>query len=233
LRVLVAGAAGLVGAAIVRALAASEAVREIVVTSRSKARLSGLLRDLGVRPVAVIPLVVDARITCDGLALRAAIERTVPHVDVAIASLGAGVPDGRRLADISRAAYDALMAEMLGAHVAFATATLPLLTDDGFYLGIGGGAAYAPMHGGGVISIAAAAQTMMTRVLASENERPGVRIRELVIDAAVRPQATPSHRGAIEPDEVGVVVEELLRNGSSTWPRIETDGPIIRMRPAK
>jgi len=88
------------------------------------------------------------------------------------------------------------------------------------------------MHGGGVISIAAAAQTMMTRVLSSENERPGVRIRELVIDAAVLPRDTPKRPGTIEPDEIGVVVEELLRNGSTTWPRIETDGPIIRMRPA-
>jgi NAD(P)-dependent dehydrogenase (short-subunit alcohol dehydrogenase family) len=232
-RVLVAGGTGLVGAGIVRALAASAAVSEIVVTSRSEVRLSRLLRDLGTRHVDVVPLVVDAGITCDGVALRAAIERSLPNIDVAIASLGAGVPDGRRLVDISRPTYDALMAEMLGAHVAFATATLPLLTDDGFYLGIGGGAAYAPMRGGGVISIAAAAQTMMTRVLSAENERPRVRIRELVIDAPVLPHETPKRRGTIEPGEVGVVVEELLRNGSSTWPRIETDGPIIRMLPAQ
>lgn len=233
MRVLVAGGTGLVGAAIVRALASSDVVSEIVVTSRSEARLSGLLRDLGTPPVDVIPLIVDAGITCDGVALRAAIERTMPNVDVAIASLGAGVPDGRRFADLSRAAYDALMAEMLGAHVAFATATLPLLTDDGFYLGIGGGAAYAPMRGGGVISIAAAAQTMMTRVLAAENERPRVRVRELVIDASVLPHETPKRRGTIEPAEIGVVVEELLRNGSSSWPRVETDGPILRLRPVE
>ncbi len=233
MRVLVAGGTGLVGAGIVRALAASAAVSEIVVTSRSEARLSRLLRDLGTRPVDIIPLVVDAGITGDGVALRAAIERRLPNIDVAIASLGAGVPDGRRLVDLSRAAYDALMAEMLGTHLAFAVATLPLLTDEGMYLGIGGGAAYAPMRGGGVISVAAAAQTMMTRVLSAENERPRVRIRELVIDAPVLPHETPKRGGTIEPDEVGIVVEELLRNGSSTWPRIETDGPIIRMRPAQ
>ncbi len=233
MRVLVAGGTGLVGGAILRVLAASDAVREIVVSSRSEARLSELLRDLGTRKVDVIPLVVDAEVARDGVALRAAIERTLPNMDVAIASLGAGAPDGRRFADLSRAAYDALMAEMLGAHVAFATATLPLLTDDGVYLGIGGGAAYAPMHGGGVISIAAAAQTMMTRVLAAENERPRVRIRELVIDAPVLPREAPKRRGTIEPDEIAFVVEELLRNGSIKRPRIETDGPIMRMRPAE
>jgi NAD(P)-dependent dehydrogenase (short-subunit alcohol dehydrogenase family) len=179
----------------------------------------------------VTPLVVDADVTGDGEALRAAIERTMPKPDVAIASLGSGEPDGARFADLSRAAYDAIMAEMLGAHVAFATATLPLLTDDGIYLGIGGGAAYAPMRGGGAISIAAAAQMMMTRVLAAENARPGVRIRELVIDAPVVARETPKRRGTISPDEVGFVVEELLRSGSTTRPRIETEGSILRMRP--
>jgi NAD(P)-dependent dehydrogenase (short-subunit alcohol dehydrogenase family) len=202
-----------------------------VVTSRSEARLAALFRDIGSVAVDVIPLVVDGHVSGDCLALRTVIERTVPNVDVAIASLGGGEPDGRRLADLSRAAFDTLMAEMLGAHVAFATATLPLLTDDGMYLGIGGGAAYAPMQGGGAISIAAAAQMMMTRVLAAENDRPGVRIRELVIDAPVVPRETPKRRGTIAPDEVGVVVEELLRNGSTARSGIETKGAIVRMRP--
>jgi NAD(P)-dependent dehydrogenase (short-subunit alcohol dehydrogenase family) len=154
-----------------------------------------------------------------------------PTLDVAIASLGAGEPDGQRFADLSVAAYDTMMSEMLGAHVAFALAALPLLTDDGMYLGIGGGAAYAPMRGGGVISIAAAAQAMMTRVLAAENERPGVRIRELVIDAPVVPHETPKRRGAGAADEVAVLVEELVRTGSTTRPRVETNGAIVRMRP--
>ncbi len=231
MRVLIAGGTGLVGAAIVRALASSRVVRAIVVTSRSEARLAALFRDIGSVAVDVIPLVVDGHVSGDCLALRTVIERTVPNVDVAIASLGGGEPDGRRLADLSRAAFDTLMAEMLGAHVAFATATLPLLTDDGMYLGIGGGAAYAPMQGGGAISIAAAAQMMMTRVLAAENDRPGVRIRELVIDAPVVPRETPKRRGTIAPDEVGVVVEELLRNGSTARSGIETKGAIVRMRP--
>jgi NAD(P)-dependent dehydrogenase (short-subunit alcohol dehydrogenase family) len=231
LRVLVAGGTGLVGAEIVSALAASRVVRELVVMSRSEARLARLLLDLGTRSVDVTPLVVDAEAAGDGEKLRAAIERTVPRLDVAIASLGAGEPDGRRFTALSRAAYDAIVAEMLGSHVAFATATLPLLTDDGIYLGIGGGAAYAPMRGGGAISIAAAAQMMMTRVLAAENERPRVSIRELVIDASVVPRETPKRRGTISADEVGIVVEELLRTGSTTRPRIETEGPIVRMRP--
>ena len=231
MRVLVAGGTGLVGAAIVRALAASDVVREIVVTSRSEARLAALVLDLGPLAADVIPLVVDAGVTGDGAALRAAIERTVPNVDAAIASLGAGESDGRRFVDLSRAAFDTMMAEMLGAHVAFATATLPLLTDDGLYLGIGGGAAYAPMHGGGAISIAAAAQVMMTRVLAAENERSGIRIRELVIDAPVVARETPKSRGTIAPDEVGIVVEELLRTGTITRPGTETNGSIVRIRP--
>jgi NAD(P)-dependent dehydrogenase (short-subunit alcohol dehydrogenase family) len=165
--------------------------------------MTALLRDLGTPAVHVIPLVVDAGVMGDGAALRAAIERSVSNVDVAIASLGAGEPDGRRFADLSRAAYDAMMGDLLGAHVAFALATLPLLTDDGNYLGIGGGAAYAPMRGGGAVSIAAAAQLAMTRVLAAENERPRVRIRELVIDAAVVPREMPKRSGTISAVEVG------------------------------
>ncbi len=232
MRVLVAGGTGLVGAAIVRALASSRVVHEIVVTSRSEARLAALLRDLGSIATDVTPLVVDIDVAADGVALRAAIERTVPNVDAAIASLGGGKSDGRRFADLSRGAFDTMMAELLGAHVAFVTATLPLLTEDGMYLGIGGGAAYAPMRGGGAISIAAAAQIMLTRVLAAENERPGIRIRELVIDAPVALHETPNDRGTIAPDEVGTVVEELLRTGTTIRPRIETNGPILRMRPS-
>jgi NAD(P)-dependent dehydrogenase (short-subunit alcohol dehydrogenase family) len=231
LRLLVAGGTGLVGAAIVRALASSDVVREIVVTSRSEARLAALLLDLGPLAAVVIPLVVEAGASGDGTALRAAIERKVPNVDAAIASLGAGEPDGRRLVDLSRATFDTMMAELLGAHVAFATAALPLLTETGTYLGIGGGAAYAPMPGGGAISIAAAAQVMMTRVLAAENDRPGLRIRELVIDAPVVRREEAGGRGAIAPDEVGTVVEELLRTGSTTRSGIETNGSIVRMRP--
>jgi NAD(P)-dependent dehydrogenase (short-subunit alcohol dehydrogenase family) len=228
-RVFVAGGTGLVGSAIVSALVSSRIVREVVVLSRSETRVAALLRNLGRRADGVTPLVIDAAVFGDAVALRAAIQRMVPRLDVAIASVGAGEPDGRRFADLSTSAYNDMMSEMLGAHVAFALATLPLLTDDGMYLGIGGGAAYAPMRGGGVISIAAAAQVMMTRVLAAENERPGVRIRELIIDAPVVPHETTKRRGTISPEEVGGVVEELIGTGSTTRPHVETKGSIVRM----
>jgi NAD(P)-dependent dehydrogenase (short-subunit alcohol dehydrogenase family) len=231
MQVLVAGGTGLVGAAIVRALAASHAVSRLVVTSRSHERLATLIRGLVTQVAEIIPLVVDPDVMSDGAALHRELVRAVSSVDAAIASLGAGEPDGRRFSALSRAEFDATMGEMLGAHVAFASATLPLLSDDGIYIGIGGGAAFAPMRGGGAVSIAAAAQAMMTRVLAAENERPGVRIRELIIDASVVPYELPERRGTIAPEEVGAVVEELVRSGSTSRARIETTGPMIRMRP--
>jgi NAD(P)-dependent dehydrogenase (short-subunit alcohol dehydrogenase family) len=230
--VLVAGGTGLVGGAVVRALAATPAVREIVVTSRSATRLTTLLERLEPARPKVVPLVVSPEDARDPARIRAAIGRVAKTLDGAIASLGAGEPDGRRFADLDRGAYDALVDEMLGAHVAFALATLPLLAADGTYLGIGGGAAYAPMRGGGAMSIAAAAQMMMTRVLCAENERPGVRIRELAIDAAVVPSDSLPRRGAIAARDVGEVVAEVIATGTSSWPMLRVDGPILTMSPA-
>ncbi len=213
--VLVAGATGLVGEAIVRALAASPAVGTVAVSSRSDGRLEGLRARLGDALAArTVPFRADAGDGDDALRLVGAVIERCGQIDVAVASLGSGEPDGRCLLEVDAASYAALMQEMLGSHIAFARAVLPRLAPGGSYLGIGGGAAFSPMPGGGVISMAAAAQVMMTRVLAAERARPDVSVRELVVDARVRGPGERQARGSIDPDEVAAVVEELVRTNS-------------------
>ncbi len=259
--VLVAGATGLVGEAIVRALAASLAVGTVAVVSRSERRLDELRARLGdVLAARTVPFRADAGDPGDALRLVGAVIERCGQIDVAVASLGAGLPDGRRLLEVDAASYVALMQEMLGSHVAFARAVLPRLAPGGCYLGIGGGAAFAPMPGGGVISMAAAAQVMMTRVLAAERARPDVSVRELVVDARVRAPGERQARGSLEAAEVAAVVEELVRvsrsdgrarAGTSDGPaqarisdeelartiesehrQLTVDGPILTLRPS-
>jgi NAD(P)-dependent dehydrogenase (short-subunit alcohol dehydrogenase family) len=231
--VFVAGGAGLVGAAIVRALAASPAVAGIAVASRTASRLDALRATLdSVQNGRVLTLVGDAGDPDDAVRLVTRALERCGRIDVAVASLGAGEADGRALLDVDAASYARLMHEMLGTHVAFARATIPRLAPSGTYLGIGGGAAFGPMPGGGVISMAAAAQAMMTRVLDAERTRPDVTIRELIVNAPISIDgATPP--GAIGAGEVGAVVEELIRTGTSAWPRFAGDGPLLTMHPRR
>jgi 3-oxoacyl-[acyl-carrier protein] reductase len=229
--VLVAGGTGLVGEGIVRALCASPAVERVVVCSRAQDRLDALRERLGDLAARVTAYVGDPGNPQDASRIVDAAWSLHGGLHATVASIGAGAADGRTLLSLDQASYHSLMHEMLGAHFAFARAVLPKLSRGGAYIGIGGGAAFAPMRGGGIISVAAAGQVMMTRVLEAERTRADLHIRELVIDAGVSPAATGTTNGAISPSQIGSVVEELVRAGASTWPALSVDGPIVTMRP--
>jgi short-subunit dehydrogenase len=125
------------------------------------------------------------------------------------------------------------MDEMLRAHFIFARTFVPMLQrrGSGRYIGIGGGAAYFPIPFAAPVSIAGAAQLMLTRALRAEVTDPAIDILELVIDGPVRTRnsegATP---GWIELDEIGPIVVELVETGVTHDLRAETEGSIVTMR---
>ena len=235
--VLVAGGAGGVGEGIVRALLATEDVT-VIVTSRDPARLARLESQFSAHADArrLIGLVGNAGEPAGARAIAERVRTELGGIDVAIPSLG-GWWEGGPMVEIDMAAWDAVRTEMLDTHVVFARTFVPelLRRAGGFYLGIGGGAALQPIRNAGIVSIAAAAQLMLTRSLALELADRDVRIAELVVNGPVRTResaafARPSWMTA---DEVGGVVAELVGTGTSTWPAWRTEGPLLFMDPVK
>jgi NAD(P)-dependent dehydrogenase (short-subunit alcohol dehydrogenase family) len=234
--VLVAGGAGGVGEGIVRALLVSTNAT-VIATSRDPARLALLearLADVGAR--RLIGIVGNAGDPKDASAIAVRVRDELGGIDVAIPSLG-GWWEGGPLIETDPAAWDAVRTEMLDTHVAFARAFVPelLRRAGGWYLGIGGGAALQPIRNASIVSIAAAAQLMLTRSLALELADRDVRVNELVVNGPVRTRDSGAlaRRSWITADEVGGVVAELLNTGTCAWPAWRTDGPLLIMSPLR
>jgi NAD(P)-dependent dehydrogenase (short-subunit alcohol dehydrogenase family) len=230
-RVLVAGGAGGVGEGIVRHLL--RAGHTVVVPSRSQAKLDLVRARLAVdSPLGQLrTLVAHVGEFVGAHALRDELVRD-GEIDVAIASLG-GWWEGRLL-DMDGALWDAVMDEMLRTHFVFARTFIPVLLQQGRgrYIGVGGGAAYFPVPLAAPVSIAGAAQLMLTRALRAEVDDPQIDILELVIDGPVHTRLSEDIAlpGWVELDEIGPIAVELAERGVTHDPRAETNGPIVTMR---
>ncbi|HEX3551201.1 MAG TPA: SDR family NAD(P)-dependent oxidoreductase [Candidatus Elarobacter sp.] len=234
--VLVAGGAGGVGEGIVRALLASTDAR-VVVTSRDPARLALLesrLEDAIARG-RLVGIVGNAGDPRGAEAIAQRVRDDVGAIDVAIPSLG-GWWEGGPLLGVDLATWEAVMSEMLHTHFVFARTFVPELErrPGGWYLAIGGGAAFFPVPNSAIVSVAAAGQAMLTRALADETAGRAVRITELIVNGPVRTRDSEPIAGPdwITADEVGGVVAELVRTGGTTWPALRERGPLLIMDPA-
>jgi len=233
--ILVAGGAGGVGEAIVRALL--DAGHRVIVPSRSAARLERLRADVETapqRPGTLITFTGDIGTHDGALAIRDRIAREIGRLDVLIPSLG-GWWTGAFL-DVSPSVWDAVMDEMLRTHYVFAHVFLPVLraqTGGGRYIAIGGGAAYHPVRDASLVSIAGAAQLMLTRALHQEIDDPDVDVLELVVDGPVNTRDS-AHLATAEwilADDVARITVELVAHGRTQDPSTHAAGPILRMRP--
>ncbi len=235
--VLVAGGAGGVGEGIVRALLASTD-STVIVTSRDPARLALLESRVAGHADAkrFVGIVGNAGEAASANAIAQRLRDEHGGIDVAIPSLG-GWWGGGPLIELDLATWGTVRAEMLDTHVVFARTFVPelLRRAGGWYLGIGGGAALQPIRNASIVSIAAAAQLMLTRALALELDGRAVRISELVVNGPVRTRESEAiaQRGWITADEVGGVVAELVNTGTSAWPAWRTDGPLLFMDPVR
>ena len=233
--VLVSGGAGGVGEGIVRALLAEPDVGLVAVSSRSEQRLA-LLRERLSRHVAterLVTLLGDAGSPDGAETLAERVAHDLGPLDVAIPSLGGGWAGGPFLRT-DAATWESVMREMLETHVVFARTFVPVLMRvGGRYLGIGGGAGLRPVPNASIVSIAAAAQIMLTRALAAELADEGVTIEELVVDGPVRTRdSSPlAHSDWITADEVGAVTASLALGREPSWEPLRRDGPLVVMRP--
>jgi NAD(P)-dependent dehydrogenase (short-subunit alcohol dehydrogenase family) len=232
MQVLVAGGAGGVGEGIVRAL--MTAGHTVVVPSRDPVKLA-LLRERVAGPGRLIDLIGHVGDTTGAEALRDLLARDIGRLDVVVASLG-GWWEGGSLLDVTPELWDELMNEFLRIHFVFARTFIPVLRAQpggGRYIGIGGGAAYHPVVSSTPVSIAAAAQLMLTRALRAEVSDPNVDILELVADGPVRTRdsAAIAQPEWITADEIGAVVAELVIDGRTSDAGTTATGPILRMRP--
>ncbi len=230
--VLVAGAAGGIGQSVVRALLASGETA-VFGTSRRAQRLAELSARLDAEQRSrFTPIEGDAG---DFAGAARIVQQTVAlgGVDAGVAILGRGWWTGGPVLDAAPGVWTSILDEMLTGHFAFARALIPMLASrpGSLYLSIGGGAAFAPLRDAGLVSIAAAGQLMLTRVLARERGPAPPRILELVVDGPVN---TRESRQFAEPawirdDDVGRVVTELVLRGATAWSPSRTDGPVIVM----
>jgi 3-oxoacyl-[acyl-carrier protein] reductase len=230
--VLVAGAASGIGESIVRRLLDGGAAK-VFATSRTRERLDALSARLetGVQ-TRFAPIVGDA-------GDFAGAQRIADHVtagggiDAAIAILGRGWWTGGPLLDMTPAGWNAIVNEMLTSHFAFARAIVPILAGrrESVYLSLGGGAAFEPMPDAGLVSIAAAGQVMLTRVLVRECGPKPPRIAELVINGPVNTRESRHFARPhwITDDDVGTAVAEIVLRGTTTWPATSVKGPVIVM----
>ncbi len=232
-QILVAGGTGGVGEGIVRNLLAVG--HRVIVPSRSDARLERLRS--AVDDAEKLVTFSGEIGTIDGaLAIRDRIAREIGRLDVLIPSLGGWWEGG--LLDATPAVWDIVMDEMVRTHYVFAHVFVPVLcaqAGGGRYIGIGGGAAYYPIRNSSLVSIAAAAQLMLTRALRHEIDDPAVDVLELVVDGPVRTRDSEhlAAPGWITADEVGRIAAELVEHGRTSDPSTRTAGPIVRMRPRK
>ena len=234
-KILVAGGAGGVGEGIVRALLA--AGHMAIVPSRSEAKLERLRGDTALpaaRGGRLVTFVGHIGTLEGAVAIRERIARDVGPLDTLVPCLG-GWWEGALL-DVTPNVWDAVMDEMLRTHYVFAHVFLPAIRSrpgGGRYIAIGGGAAYHPISGSSLVSIAAAAQLMLTRALHREIDDPGVDVLELVVDGPVRTRDSEAIAAPdwITADDVGRIALELVEHGRTGDPATHTSGPIVRMRP--
>jgi NAD(P)-dependent dehydrogenase (short-subunit alcohol dehydrogenase family) len=209
--VLVLGGTGEVGEGIVRGLLAEGAT--VAVPSRAEHRLAGLRDRLGA-PRQLITVMGDVGRPQGAASLLQRVENDCPPLDAAVASLG-GCWQGPRLVDLSIEMWETFLRGTLTTHFLAARAFLPLVCRrKGTYMFVNHGASQAPVEGAGPLSVSAAAQLMLMRTFAAEDE--GVaRVLSVVLSKRVRTRSQPEGPAdTLTAEGVGASVARVLADGA-------------------
>ncbi len=193
--VLVVGGSGEVGEGVVRQFLKSGAT--VVVPSRSQDKLNDLRRRLEAGD-SLVTLVADVGLVPGAEELRDKIHQEVGQLDAVVASLGRWW-QGQPLTEVSLDLWHKLIDNSLTAHFITARTFLPVIADKvgSSYTLINGAGGLHPVPTAGPISVSAAAQMMLQKVLSAEAKQAGqpVRINSLVLATPVitrsRPQGKP------------------------------------------
>jgi 3-oxoacyl-[acyl-carrier protein] reductase len=223
--IVVLGAAGGVGEGVVAELLRAGA--RVLAVSRTDAKLDQLADRLG-RPSGLAPVAGSVGSEEEASALVQSLKRSTPRIDGTVVSIGSWW-QGPPLIKTSLADWNSVLTERLTTHFLAAKHFIPLIAETapgGFYLSIGGATAEVPIPNSGPVSVASAAQVMLTKVLRAESRDPPVRIQELMIWTTI---ATRVHGGKVDPswitpNDVGRHIVALMASDAATRE------PIVHLR---
>ncbi|MEJ6395988.1 SDR family oxidoreductase [Gymnodinialimonas sp. 2305UL16-5] len=183
---IVLGGAGAVGQGIVSTLLQCGA--HVFVPTRRPAKLHRLSAILGNASYTRLhAMEVDIGDTVDARRYIENLQTIAGRIDGIVVSLG-GWRQGGALVDYDPKDWADVLSDNLTSHFDAARLFLPMLQKQSnrpCYLMINGGAALEPAQNAGPISIVAAAQTMMARVLMAEHTASGVRVNQLILNTPI------------------------------------------------
>jgi NAD(P)-dependent dehydrogenase (short-subunit alcohol dehydrogenase family) len=172
-RALVTGASKGIGAAIARRLA--ERGADVVLAARSAGAIDALAGDLatlGVRALA-IPADMTDRDSLTALMTRVADE--LGGLDILVNNAGA-LPEAKPAVQVSWAEWDATLSLNLSAPWYLSCRARELMTDGGVIVNNASTASFYPSRGLVAYNVSKSALVMLTRVLALEWARDGIRV---------------------------------------------------------
>lgn len=186
--VLVAGATGEVGQGVVEQLLAAGC--RVTAVTRSAERGAALVQRLGA-PAGLTMAIGELTSPDESEELTASLQSDAP-LDAVVAALG-GWHQGPALRDTPWADWYRVMDSGLNAHFAAARSFMPLLarTASGVYVMINGAAALEPVAGAGPVCVSAAAQLMLTKVLALEARPTGITVFSLLLETPIVTRTRP------------------------------------------
>lgn len=210
--IIVLGGGGAVGQGIVASLLQAGAT--VHVPARSPGALERLASLLDPEAYARLTVAeIDIGHAVDARRFLDDINQDAARIDGVIASLG-GWRQGAALADYEPDDWADVLRDNLTSHFDAARLFLPMLTrqpDRPCYLMINGGAALQPAPHAGPMSIAAAAQSMMARVLAAENAAKGVRVNQLILNTPIITHQRPKGPNTwLTAEDVGALCSWLM-----------------------
>jgi len=211
--VLVIGGGGGVGEGVVRTLLASGAT--VVATGRDNERLKDFaerVHDSALHVAALDGLGADLD---DRAAALAAEFGPFDGIVVSIASWGD--QGSKPILTITDDEWRALVEDNLTAVFRVYRALTPTLAPGGILLQLNGLSADIPFPGNGVVALAAAAGKSLTRTLAAELDRTGLRVYEVILGVVrtrARQLAGVDDRRWIDGTEIGTHIAELVAGTS-------------------
>lgn len=202
--VVVAGGTGNVGEGIVRAFLADGAT--VLVPSRSAARLDALRGRLDPAVAGRLVTVAADIGSPDGATAIAERAEAAGPVEAVVAAIG-GWYQGPPVIATDWATWQRVTHDILHTHFLAARALLPAMVarGRGTYVLINGFSAEEPYPGAGPVSVGAAGQQMLARMLMVELAESGVQVSQLVLGPVLSRSRTRGRPEWISADDVGDV----------------------------
>lgn len=209
--VVVAGGTGNVGEGVVRVVLRHGAT--VVVPSRSQERLDALAGSLTPElHTRFVGINASYGSFSQAAELASTISTRIGQVTDVVSLIG-GWWSGKTLLHISDEDWQSIFIAPATAHMAIAHAFIPSLSPAGSYTALTGYAAKIPSPGSGLVSMQAAAQLMMRKVLSAEI-KDGPRINDVVLGPIKTRSRQTGPSEWLTAEEVGEILTNIMLDDS-------------------